>query len=197
MHDSDDAVAVIAILVIFGLPISAWILSKVYAHQERMAMISRGLAPGPGHGAPPPPPGGWYQQPPPPPMSGKPGRYPGYEDYYYAQNQLRKGIQVAFIGLALLVGLGTGLGFHGPWILGGLIPLFVGIAQIVNAHLNGARLPNFGQGQGYGQQTTFGPPPSAPPPGSGAPQPPPAGPYGWRPGPTPEIERPVPPPDKR
>jgi hypothetical protein len=194
MHDSDDAVAVIAILVIFGAPIGAWILSKVYAHQERMAMINRGIVPP--QGAVPPPPHGWQQ--PPPPMGGKAGRYPGYDDFHYAQTQLRKGVQVAFIGLALVVGLGFGLGFHGPWLLGGLIPLFVGVAQIVNAHLNGARFPNVNYGP-----ASFGPPPppgqqAPPPPGQSA-APPPAGPYsgGWRPGATPEIERPVPPPDQR
>jgi hypothetical protein len=185
--DSSDAVAVIAILVIFGGPMALWFISKVQAHKERMAMIQRGMAPPPGPGVPPPPPG-WYPAPgvmPPP-------------DYLYAQRSLRRGIQVACIGLALLIGLGTIGGSHhimGPWLLGGLIPLFVGIAQILNAYLNGARLP-IGPGQ-YG-----GPPPQNynQPSGQQRPSaPPPAGngPYGWRPGPTPEIERPVPPPDKR
>lgn len=199
-ESSDDFVAIIAILVIFGAPIAAWMLTKVYAHQERMAMISRGIVPPPGPGVPPPPPPhGWYQQPP-PASGGKAARYPACDDYYYAQNQLRRGIQVGCIGLAIVVGLGVSLGFHGPWILGGLIPMFVGIAQIVNAYLNGARFPNMNYGS-YGQQATFGPPPGQsaqqPPPGQSAPQPPPAGAYGWRPGPTPEIERPVPPPDQR
>ena len=37
------------------------------------------------------------------------------------------------------------IGFHddefvlGPWLLGGLVPMFVGVAQIVNALINGAR----------------------------------------------------------
>ena len=58
--------------------------------------------------------------------------------------QLRRGIQVACIGLALLIGLSF-IGFHdgryvyGPWLLGGLIPMFVDIAQIISAVLSGAQ----------------------------------------------------------
>ena len=163
-------------------------------------MIRRGIHPG-GAGVPPPP--GWHpgrMSPPPPNMAGNvpppgPAYHPDF-DNAYAQRQLRRGIQVACIGLALLIGLGT-IGDHhyGPWLLGGLVPLFVGIGQIVNAYLNGARFP---MGARYGGgQTTFGPPPGVPPGGPAAPPPAGNGPYGWRPGPTPEIERPVNPPDQR
>jgi hypothetical protein len=190
--DSDNAVAVIAILVIFGAPMALWMVSKIHAHQERMAMIQRGMAPPPGRGVPPPPPG-YYP--------GAPMTMPS-PDYLYAQRQLHRGIQVACIGLALLIGLGTIGGSHhllGPWLLGGLIPFFVGVAQIINGYLNGARLPNFGGQQQYGgPQQTYAPPPQGQQrPGTGVPPPAGSGPYGWRPGPTPEIERPVPPPDKR
>ncbi|HTZ56073.1 MAG TPA: hypothetical protein VMB20_13510 [Candidatus Acidoferrum sp.] len=203
-HDTDNLVALVAILVIFGAPMGVWMLSKIHAHTERMEMIRRGMAP--------PPPGvprdltppGWGAMPPPNVAPGKRGYYPPqYEDYYYAQRQLRRGIQVACIGFALLLGLSTigplsGNPF-GPWLLGGLIPMFVGIAQIFNAVLNGARLPGFGAATTWTQPTNFGPPPNAGPGPSAAAPPPqaPPGPYAWRPGSTPEIERPVPPPDQR
>ena len=36
----------------------------------------------------------------------------GFQPDFYAQQQLRRGMQVAFIGLALLIGLGF-IGYHG------------------------------------------------------------------------------------
>jgi len=196
---NDDFVGALAILLIFGAPIAAWIITRVLQHNERMAMIRRGMMPPPTgmprNMAPPPT---WHPGAMPPPnVMGK--GYPAYDDYYYAERQLRKGITLAFIGLALFIGLGSigplgHIGFAGPWLLGGLIPMFVGIAQVVNAVLNGARLPGFGSGPYMNQQGMYGPPPSA---GPGAPPQAPAGPYAWRPGSTPEIERPVPPPDHR
>src|SRR5581483_11225455 len=134
-------------LVVIGLPITAWIVSRVLAHQERMEMIRRGYAPPPGpydakamrnamkYGA-------WQPGAPVPPG----GFAPMYDPAHYAQAQLRRGIQVAFIGLALLIGLsfigyrGGGDFVGGPWLLGGLIPMFVGIAQIITAVLSGARI---------------------------------------------------------
>ncbi len=195
----EDIVPVIAIIFIFGAPIAAWIISRVLAHRERIEMIRRGFAPPPDpamyrnarawqQGAPPPPPprpGG----PVPPPM---PGIYP---DGYFAQNQLRKGITVTMVGFALFIGLSfigmNGGHIHGgPWLLGGLIPMFVGIAQIINAVINGARFP--GVSPGAGHTANFGPAPGPrPEPGPPPPPPPsPSGPYAWRPGPTPEIEKP-------
>jgi hypothetical protein len=203
-HDTDNLVAIVAILIIFGAPIGVWMLSKIHAHTERMEMIRRGMAPPP-PGIPPnltPP--NFGAMPPPNVAAGKRGYYPPqYEDYYYAQRQLRRGIQVACIGFALLLGLSTIGPLSGnpvgPWLLGGLVPMFVGIAQIVNAVLNGARLPGFGAGATWSQPTNFGPPPNVGPGPGAAPPPPqaPPGPYAWRPGSTPEIERPVPPPDQR
>jgi hypothetical protein len=127
-----------------------------------------------------------------------------YQNDYYAQRQLRRGISVAFVGFALVIGLGF-IGYHGdgtvvygPWLLGGLIPMFVGIAQIVSAVLSGAR---FGPASG---PAAFGPPPpsgtsssSAPGASSGNVPPPPDSYGGWRPGPTPEIPKPTSPPDYR
>jgi hypothetical protein len=83
-------------------------------------------------------------------------------------------------------------------ILAGLIPMFVGIAQIIIALLSGAQLP------GVDPRITFIPPPQPPP---GAPQPPPhpgfgsATPPPWADQPGrqrfEELSKPVPPPDLR
>ena len=209
----DDLIPLFGIIFLFGAPVAAWIVSRVLAHQERMEMMRRGFMP-------PPDPRmarryarmGW-QQPPgpvPPPFSNVPPP-PGanfYDPASYAQAQMRKGITVTLVGFALLIGLsfigvrsdGTFTG--GPWLLGGLIPMFVGIAQVINAVLNGARFPGMMAGRSndaFGNQpSSFGPRP-APGPGPGpVPPEPPATPYaGWRPGPTPEIEKPTPPPDVR
>jgi hypothetical protein len=195
----DIIVAPIAIVCIFGLPVIAWIVSRVLAHQERLEMLR--------HGVFPPPNArdmrramkyGWT---PDATHHDAPKQYAYYGQDYYAQHQLRKGMQVAFVGLALLIGLGfigyrgDGSFHYGPWLLGGLIPLFVGIAQIIGAVMGGASF-----GPGVASQR-FGPPPSAgPPPGprpdtSAAPPGPMYG--GWRPGATPEIEKPASPPDYR
>jgi hypothetical protein len=196
---SDSFVAVVAILVVFGMPIAYLISHRFFAHQERMAMIQRGMTPPPNakaaknmnweryYG-----PSTYQQQP------------AGYDAFAYAewqaQRSLRKGITLAMIGFALLVGLSISLGPSGPWLLGGLIPLFVGIAQIIIALLGGARFGTFGP-----------PPPPAGLPGQSGPaqyqqqQPGPfsggrtvePGPYAWRPGPTTELEKPPSPPDTR
>jgi hypothetical protein len=194
---NDDFVGALAILLIFGAPIAAWVTTRVLQHNERMEMIRRGMMPPPGPIPRNMPPPNWHPgaMPPPNVAAGKGGYYPAYDDYYYAQKQMRKGITLTFIGFALFIGLGSigplsHLGFAGPWLLGGLIPMFVGVAQVITAVLNGARIPGFTPGS-YSNQATFTPPPNAPPPQA------PAGPYAWRPGSTPEIERPVPPPDQR
>ncbi len=192
-----DFFAAIAVMVIFGAPVAAWIVTRVLQHNERMEMIRRGMVPPAGAIPRNMPPPTWQPGAMPPPNVAAKG-YPAYDDYYYAQRQMRKGITLAFIGLALFIGLGSigplsGIGFAGPWLLGGLIPMFVGIAQVVNAWLNGARIPGFNPGP-YSQHSTFGPPPNG---GMNPPPQAPSGPYAWRPGATPEIERPVPPPDQR
>jgi hypothetical protein len=47
---------------------------------------------------------------------------------------LRRGTVTALMGLALLIGLGTmGLG---PWLLGGLLPLFAGLAMLISYYLS-------------------------------------------------------------
>jgi hypothetical protein len=198
MSDSaGDFAGVIAVITIFGLPVTYAIVNRVLAHQERLEMLRRGMTP-------PPDPraakrwGTWYG----------PGSYgappAGFDPYYaaYAQGQrsLRGGIVVAMVGLALLVGLsfidpGRRLG---PWLLGGLIPLFVGIAQIIIGLMSGGRFgapPYVGPGmpppgmQQPGPQAGQGPfaQPDVTPPGYG----------GWRPGATTELEKPPSPPDRR
>ena len=123
--------------------------------------------------------------------------YNAYDDPNSAQCTMHRGIVTTMVGFAILIGLSF-IGYHagdgpfspatihpGPWLLGGLIPMFVGIAQIIIGLLSGAAF-------------TFhtpqpGPGPYAPPPGQrpdGAPQP-------GEPGPRyEELARPVPPPDR-
>ena len=184
-------VPALAIVFLFGLPVIAFIISRVLAHQERVEMIRRGIVP------------------PPNPRDMRryakynarygttaPGQPPEVNSQLYAyeqvaaQGQLRKGIVVAFVGLALLIGLSfIDIGQPGPWLLGGLIPLFVGIAQIVIALMSGAR---FG---------AFGSPYNPPPPLNGydtaqqAPRDVTPGSYAYRPGSTTELESPPTPPD--
>jgi hypothetical protein len=196
--DSSDFFGFTVVLVIFGLPCVVWLVSRVLAHRERMEMLHRGFVPPPNardmrramkHG--------WT----PGTMSPAPSNPYLYETDYYAQHQLRRGMQVAFIGLALLIGLGF-IGYHGdgtfvygPWLLGGLIPLFVGIAQIIGAVLSGASFAppsarqRFGPTTGAGTTSAPGSEPGTMPPGPAY--------GGWRPGPTPEIEKPASPPDYR
>jgi uncharacterized protein DUF6249 len=194
----DNIVAALAVTCIFGLPVMGWIVSRVLAHQERMEMLRRGVMP---------PPNtrdmrramkyGWASDAAQPEAS---NQYAYYADFH-AQQQLRKGMQVAFVGLALLIGLGfigyrgDGTFYPGPWLLGGLIPLFVGIAQIIGAVLNGASF-----GPMAGRQRFAPPPPAGTAPGprveTGTAAPGPT--YGgWRPGSVPEIEKPASPPDYR
>jgi len=172
---SDNFIAVLSIVCIFGLPVIAYIIVKVLAHQERIELIRRGYAPPPG--------GDWKKAArqmgplggpagpvPPPPYAGP---APGMIDFQAPQRQLNKGIMVALIGLAITIGmsfagmddsgpLGTP-GFHpGPQLLFGLIPMFVGIAQIITAILGGANIGAFGGGR------PFGPSGGGPMPGPGA-----------------------------
>ncbi len=197
---SEGLIPLFAIFFIFGAPVTAWIISRVLAHQERIEMIRNGYMP-------PTDPramrnaANWHAgaMPPPPPGAPMPPIVQPYTDNFYAQSQMRKGIMVTCIGFAILIGLSFigERGQPGPWLLGGLIPMFVGIAQIINAVLNGAQLPRLGSHVASGPATSFGPRP-ADRPGSAQPPPaPPSGPYAWRPGPTPEIEKPVQPPDPR
>jgi hypothetical protein len=187
MDGVEVLVPIVAIFCIFGAPVLAFVVFRVLAHRERMEMIRHGVAPGSASRD-------WKTvrpvAAPPPPQAQTPD-----ENCDDPQKMLRKGIVLSFIGLALVTGLsfigmhdnGTGYVFHpGPWLLGGLIPLFVGLAQVIIALLSGA---------------TLGPPryATAPPPNIyGVPTPPPQagaaptyeGSYTYRPGPTQELRKP-------
>lgn len=202
--NADDFAAIIAILCIFGLPMAYAISSRYFAHQERLAMIQRGMAPPPdSRWAKRAAKQGWFD----PSAANAHQAFQSYDPYGYAEWQanraLRKGITLAMIGFALFVGLFFIDPFRpGPWLLGGLIPLFVGIAQIMIAVLGGARFGPFGLGGpppgpgiGQGQSSQYQQPP--PPPFSGEQRDVTQGPYAWRPGPTTELEKPPSPPDTR
>jgi hypothetical protein len=192
--DSDTLVVIFAITAVFGFPIAGLIVWRWFAHRERMEMIRHGM----------PPPAGradWRAMRSQAQPDATDGNYPPYP----AQVTLRKGITVAFIGLALTIGLSF-IGYQdtipfgvrwvpGPWLLGGIVPLFVGLAQIASALLSGATL-------GAGRRWDAYPPQ--------APAPPPAGPgeqsgpgqtfegsYTYRPGTAQELRPPVPPPERR
>ncbi|GAC1652597.1 MAG: hypothetical protein NVS9B12_02090 [Vulcanimicrobiaceae bacterium] len=199
---SEVIAAVLVPICLFGLPVVAFIVHRVLKHQERIEMIRHGMAPpSAGNnkemwdafarmnasntaGSQP-----WVA----PARTADPAF--GYEIYAAAQSQLRKGLTTGLIGLALFIGLSfIDLGRPGPWLLGGLIPMFVGIAQVLIAMMSGARF-------------TFGPPgpvyqgrPSAPPPEgpqSASPRDVTPGSYAYRPGSTTELEPPPIPPEKR
>jgi len=195
--DSSDFFAFTAVLIIFGAPCAVWLVSRVLAHRERMEMMRMGIVP---------PPNdrdirramkyGWR---PDTAQQSVPNPYAYYQTDFAAQQQLRKGMSVAFVGLALLIGLGfigyrgDGTFYPGPWLLGGLIPLFVGIAQIIGAVLSGASLGPPAARQRFGPSSA----PGSTSPGQSSGQTMPPGPTygGWRPGSTPEIEKPASPPD--
>jgi hypothetical protein len=184
-------VPLVAIFCIFGLPVLALVYFRILRHRERMEMIRNGVMPS---GA-----------------SAKAWRSSGSASASFAARRpaptdeesedsarcmLRKGIMLSFIGFALTVGLSF-IGLHddgwvpGPWLLGGLIPMFIGIAQVCIAMLSGATLgaPN------RPEQTYYG---SMPPP-SGPPGPPPNfdTSYTYRPGSTQELRPPSAPPERR
>lgn len=206
MNDPAETIVPLAfILVVFGLPLTLAIVNRVFAHHERLEMLKRGIVPPPDtKWAKRAAKAGWYDA----GMYGMPGAVPGampgYDPYaanvYAAQRQLRKGISLAMIGFALFIGLWfIDPTRPGPWLLGGLIPLFVGIAQIIMAVLSGAALGPIGLNSQQWQQ------PGMPPPG---PQQAPGQPFtgqrdatpgytGWRPGPTTGLEKPPSPPDVR
>jgi hypothetical protein len=187
----DDVVALFGVLCIFGLPIIGWIIVRWLSHRERMEMIRAGMVPPVGGGRR----GNAEWQ------AAAPATSRSSSDDPYtvetAQRQLRKGLNLAFIGMALTIGLSF-IGFHdngwrpGPWLLGGLIPLFIGLAQVATAVLFGAAL---GSARQWGPQM---PPPIAPgpPPPSGS-VPTFDGPYTYRPGATQELKPPYSPPERR
>jgi hypothetical protein len=203
---NDNVVAVVAVMFIFGFPVAAFVITRILRHAERMEYIRRGMMPPPDmHGKAYK---SWQQAGAPYPQpTVMPVPPPGWTPEDDPQRALYRGIRTAFIGLAILIGLsfigGTpgSADFHGgPWLLGGLIPMFVGIAQVIIALLSGAELP------GVQPRTRYGPPPGPsrpgappPPPGPGFAGAPPPPPWAEQPG-RPrfeELSKPVPPPDVR
>jgi len=200
----DNVVQLVGLMMVVGLPIGGWIVSRILRHRERMEMLRRGMVP-------PRNERGWramrnqagmWSQPGPQPMGAPiPPTYAGVpdDDPNSPQCTLHGGIKTAMVGFALLIGLSF-IGYHsgdgpfgsatihpGPWLLGGLIPMFVGIAQIIIALLSGATFTL------RMQPRPFVPPPGPPPPGQrsyGSAQPQPPGPRYE------ELARPVPPPDR-
>ena len=170
---------------VFGLPIAAFIFFRVLAHRERMEMIRHGIAP-PERAVGPIPPG-------PNPMPAQRSSSwcgPGGRRGLSPDIALQKGIRLAFIGFALLIGLSFIDHHHlGPWLLGGLVPLFIGLSQVVIALLSGASL-----GSRY-----YGPSPNAPPPYEAPSSESPTfeGSYTYRPGATQELRPPTTPPKPR
>jgi len=171
-----DTVGAIAVLCIFGGPIAAFIIIRILAHSERIEMIRRGMVPPQGGGkrwnrmnaGPVPPP--YYGNVPPvgPQMAYVPPTRDESPD-----STLRRGIMTTLVGFAILIGLSFfGYSSSGPFntpqfqptplLLGGLIPMFVGVAQIIVAVLSGARI-------GMAQNAPYSPPPHQAPP-----QPPPS-----------------------
>ncbi|HEX3466688.1 MAG TPA: hypothetical protein VHT05_01155 [Candidatus Elarobacter sp.] len=209
MHD-DPAVPIVAIFFVFGLPVAAFIITRILRHAERIEMIRRGIVPPPDYSSkrayrewrraggnwPPP---GMQQQTPfvQPTAPTAPAGWGGPDDD--PQRAMFKGIRLALIGFAITLGLGYGFGSHTPILLGGLIPMFVGVSQIIIALLSGAQFP-LGQ-----PRVTFMPPPPPPGPGAPPPQPPPGygtatpPPWAQQPGRQhfEELSRPVQPPDVR
>jgi hypothetical protein len=92
-------VAIVAIIFRYVLE------QRKLLHQERMAMIEKGLAPE------------------------DPKEPSEYLTPYSRTRTLHSGVITTAVGLALLVGLGS-MG-RGPWLLGGLIPLAVGLGTLI------------------------------------------------------------------
>ena len=189
MSTTEALIPLFGIIFLFGFPVIAFIIHRVLKHQERIEMIRHGMAPSADFKKQ-----AWSA---PPPQSAArpidPAMMFGYEAIAAAQSQLRKGISLACIGLAIFIGLSfIDLGRPGPWLLGGLIPMFVGIAQILIALLSGARFT-------FGGAPYQMPPSAAPGPGPqvGQPRDVTPGPYAYRPGTTTELEPPASPPDMR
>ncbi len=221
----DNSVPLFAMVLIFGFPIVAYIVSRTFKHRERMELLRRGIVPPPDlgdkraykawrkAGSPWPPPGtAWHQPgapaagpvPVPPPMP--PAGWSCADDD--PQRALHRGILTACIGLAISIGLsfiggtpGTASFHFGAWMLGGLIPMFVGIAQIIIALLSGAAMPGVMSSPTYYAPPpgVAGPPPAGqppPPPGYGAGAPPPWADQPGRPR-FEELSKPINPPDLR
>ena len=133
-------VPIVAIFCVFGLPILAFVFFRAMAHRERMALIRSGVAPDPGKAA-------FSEH-----FAKAVKTHDGTSES--PQRTLRKGIRTTAIGLALTIGTSF-IGYHqspnlesidvttwspGPWLIFGLVPLFVGLSQVTIALISGATL---------------------------------------------------------
>ena len=160
----EDLIPLLAIFCIFGMPVLAFIIVRSLQHKERIEMIRHGYVPPTGSAWK-----DWTRNagtaPIPPSQPQRVG--PIEEDD--PQRTLRKGIVVAFIGFAITLGLSF-IGYDnghftpGPWLLGGLIPMFIGLAQVLTAIMFGATFPAAAQTRRYGPGPVPGPGTAAPPP---------------------------------
>ncbi|HVA38155.1 MAG TPA: hypothetical protein VNJ51_11130 [Candidatus Dormibacteraeota bacterium] len=162
---TDNDVAALFFILVFGGGIAWPIISRVLTHQERLAMIRRGMTPPPDRRsmrdarreAPWSEPIDWQAA-------------TSADEQRLLRRQLHRGIQLTFIGLALTIGLSF-IGYHsgeglfgmpsitpGPWLIGGLVPLFVGLSKVVIAWIS---LPHARAAE---QEAASMPPP---PPGTG------------------------------
>ena len=190
--DSETIIPIVAIFFVFGFPVVAWLIhrslefrERQLKYMERIEMIRHGVNPDAAAGTPATPHATW------------PGMQPGVrppippQNFAGAQNDLSRALILVAIGLAITVGLSF-LG-NGPWLIGGLIPLFIGLAKAMMALSAGAQL-RFGPS--FPPQT-----PPAPPPNANFADRPASptyeGSYTYRPGPTQELRPPPNPPDKR
>ena len=197
MNDpAEIIVPVVALLCIFGLPIGAFVGFRVMKHRERMAMIAQGLSPDGPHG-------GAGER-----IAARIAQARPREDES-AQTALRRGITLTAIGLALTIGLSfvgvkeifdplaggqTTIWKPGPWLLGGLVPLFIGLARVAIALLSGATLRPMPGSHG-GQPSAA--PGTMPPPFVETPNATYEGPNAYRPGGTAELRSPSTPPERR
>jgi hypothetical protein len=190
--DVETIVPVVAIFFIFGFPVLAWLIHRSLSYRERqlkymerIEMIRHGMNPdaADANAAGTPSPGA--------------SRPAGYSGPYvppsglssHAQTDLSRALVMTAIGLAITVGLSF-IGM-GPWLIGGLIPLFIGLARLMMALTAGAQLR-------FGPQFPPPSPPQPPPNANFAERPttPPTyeGSYTYRPGSTQELRPPPNPP---
>jgi hypothetical protein len=195
----DNLIPLAAIFCIFGLPVLAWLGTRAMAHRERMELLRQGVVPDKLNRSQQQ---SWTASAPAATPVPRASSSCGSDDEWTpesARQALRKAITITMIGFALTIGLSfiglDGDEWHpGPWLLGGLIPLFVGLAQLIMAVLSGATLRPSAQ--------TWSIPPGAQPPPY-TPTPPPNGAttydgsYTYRPGSTQELRPPTSPPERR
>jgi len=189
-RDVELIVPLAGIFFCFGMPVIAVLFMRGMRHRERqmehlerIEMIRHGIDPGKVIVTPP---------------GRDPSNARGRTTFVVsdqspsAQASLQKGLVLTAVGLAITLGLSF-IGY-GPWLIGGFVPLFIGVAQILIAVNAGAQL-------------RFGPP-SAPPPQQSTPPPPGAqtppypgatyeGSYTYRPGSTQELRPPTQPPAEK